>query len=591
MKGKNLGTCLERKSAMKLVAGGIAGKIEVLVMTGALMLLGMGCSQKQNPVRQNYPPLFVNSSTAARSVGIDTQFTDTVRAIDPEGGSVTYLLAGAPSGAALNENVVSWTPGIQDSGVKTITVYAVDEAGGIGLVTLYYNVGAARFAEIHILASQVKAEVAAFRNKEFLRDVAVIVQTRAEYAAGHFGSGGSGGEMTAAERTLTSKALIAEGFLRAGDDFFGETDTMLSVGVGGFYVAGSDSLWIIVADSLERLDDGDRIKLFHEFVHALQDQHYGLEEFERRAQSSDQFFARRYTVEGEADYLTWYYAMKLYNGYYPPSSSTVMLLLSSYAQDVNERLDMLHSEGERYFVYQPFAWAYVYGPQFVGEVVGGMDWGLIDSRIFASPPVRMREVLKPSVYLIKNRSGYVVEMDSLMELMDKRWEIHDYDEFGALYTNILFREWGMESPMDISLGLVSDRAAVSGNDSGDSMSFCWYTHWADVKARDGFVLEYRLLLEKKYGSSLAQLSMDSGNYIMDDSINNRCYIETAGNDVLVMERYPGESKQAWLAALRKSTVANWAEVGKIRPLKTSGYTRIKKENIVGKTDMKLPNKM
>ena len=50
----------------------------------------------------------------------------------------------------------------------------------------------------------------------------------------------------------------------------------MSTETEGFYVPGTDSLYIILNDTATGLTFDDSVTIFHEFVHALQDQYFDL---------------------------------------------------------------------------------------------------------------------------------------------------------------------------------------------------------------------------------------------------------------------------------------------------------------------------
>lgn len=545
-----------------------------------------GCSSK-NPVVNSGAPVFVAGSSESRNVAVDSSVVDTILAVDPDGGAVGYSLGEGPSGMTLTGNVLAWTPGIGDSGVKVATIVARDDEGDSSIASFVYFVGDFRFKEVFVAAEEIRKEVEDFRGKAFLRNVSVVVKTRSEYIVERLLSGGLGNELSAAEKAIGNRILVAEGFLRQGDDYWSDADSMFSVGVGGFYRAGTDSLWVIVSDSSAVLSTNTRVSLFHEFVHALQDQYYSLAELEEKVESSDQSYALRYTIEGEAGYLDWYYALKLYDGRYPSSSDRVRWMLRQYEEDIDLALDSLHGLGERLFVYQPFMWAYAHGPEFVGGVVGNMDWTKIDSRLFHRLPVRTREVLEPAVYWAGDRTGFVVTMDSVLGVASRNGVVLDYDEFGSLYTGVLLREWGVSDWKSISLKLVSDRMTAWGDSSGDSISLCWYTHWVDRASLDAFVVAYRSVMGSKYGSKIADLRNEAGEWILDDTVN-MCYMESRGSDVYVFEKYRADLREELISAAGNAQVLNWGSLGKIANGTTKSYGYIKKDRGGHKLPVKMP---
>ncbi len=87
---------------------------------------GQSATQSYMLVVTNSPPVMTLAPDARVAAG--TALTVPVRAIDPEGGTVTLVLSGAPAGMGLSNGAIRWSNPI--IGRYTVTVTATDPDGG-----------------------------------------------------------------------------------------------------------------------------------------------------------------------------------------------------------------------------------------------------------------------------------------------------------------------------------------------------------------------------------------------------------------------------------------------------------------------------
>jgi hypothetical protein len=109
-------------------------------------------------------------------------------------------------------------------------------------------------------AAAILRHVETFRKKSFLRPVHVRVLERTEFASmdDHFAS-----DYPDTVKALINKILVCEGFMRPGDDYFAQFSAMVATGVAGFYIPGTDSLYLVIPDSAVALDLSDSATIFH----------------------------------------------------------------------------------------------------------------------------------------------------------------------------------------------------------------------------------------------------------------------------------------------------------------------------------------
>lgn len=393
------------------------------------------------------------------------------------------------------------------------------------------------------LAASLQNEVTAFRGKPFIRNVNLAVLSKSQYDA-------TIAVPSAGHRDTINRIMKCEGVLRANQDFYSNYDSLLANQVGGFYKDGSDSVFLVVEDGATSLTYQDSLSLFHEFVHALQDQYHNLGQLESAIYSADQSYAFDYTVEGEAELLMEYYDFKLQVGIYPYSSDPIMSFFDTLAIKVNAYLDSLHYAGQPLISYLPDLWAYYsYGPIFINAVVG-MNWPAIDNVLFASLPVKTAEIMHPETYISK--SEHSLNINAFIDALDSTQKLYDVDEMGEMLTCDLLREWNFSNYASLADGLLADQIVVFSDQSIDSLRLIWYTLWTNPSKSAAFMNGYASLVQSKLNITLPSPIVQGTRTAYVDTIN--CvYAEQDSNYVFVMEHYEPTNRDSWIAQLRSVT--------------------------------------
>ncbi len=386
--------------------------------------------------------------------------------------------------------------------------------------------------KVIVAADSIQLEVQRFRGKNYKRTVYVSVFTQSEYAAQ---VGNQGNSTPQSEKNLYNSELRLEGLLRANQDYFASYDSTIATQTDGFYVPGTDSLYVILADTATGLGFEDSLTLFHEFVHALQDQYFDLTTIPDPNATLDSYFASDYVVEGEAELLMDYYDYKLSLGYYPSSPTPVINFLNQEQVATDMYLDSLHAMGEPLVANMPMEWEYFsYGPKFI-NAIAGMNWSIIDNTIFPSLPLRMLEVLHPQNYSANNE--YILNVQNLEAVVVDSNVIQAEDELGELFADVMFREWDFPSYSAIPNGMKADWVILYKDLHGDSLRMIWNTYWQDSAASASFFANYASLVNKKRSIQLPA-PVDTGSIAyVNDTVHN-IYIEQAAGYVFSLENYP-----------------------------------------------------
>ena len=465
-------------------------------------------------------------SSYARISKISATPVDTL--VFSRNGFVTHTLA-----------ILSYTPG--DS-IRASLLSDTDQTAGLK-------------AKVAAAANSIKLEVQNFRGKNYVRAIAVSVYTRSQYTAI---VGKQIDTIPRSAKDFYNNVLRLEGLLRPNQDYFSPSDTAIAQGTAGFYVPGTDSLYVILADTATGLMFEDSLTIFHELVHALQDQNFNLTAIVDSTAPSDQYYAGHYVIEGEAELLMDYYAFKLSDGTYPTSATPVVNYLNREQTAVDADLDSQHAAGEPLIASMPFIWEYYsYGPKFI-SAIAGMHWPVIDTVIFHKFPGRMFEVLHPQKY--PPAAEYVLDVRNLENFLVSYDSIVDEDELGELLSDVMFREWDFSPYQNIPDGMTADRIIVCKSPQADSLRMIWNTSWQDSSAAASFFVNYARLVEKKRNIRLPA-PVNSGVYSSINDTLRRIYIEHSKNYVFTLENY------------RKSTLNE--SIAQCRAVKPAGFALAK----------------
>ncbi|SIS11658.1 Hvo_1808 family surface protein [Natronorubrum thiooxidans] len=216
------------------------------------------------------------------------------------------------------------------------------------------------------------ARIEVVRELKFKHDVELEVISRDEYLSQR-------GEPESASPFLNELwrgAFVVDGETdanRARNDLYGTA-------VQGYYT--NDRI-VIVADTADGIRI-DRETLVHELVHALQDQHFGLE---RRGETIDERRAELGLLEGEANYVPHLYEQRC---------GTTWQCLSDHerpAADDGPATDRPFNVGLFLSIYAPYA----EGPPFVAHLHDRDGWAAVD-RAHENHPTSTSQLIHPERY-------------------------------------------------------------------------------------------------------------------------------------------------------------------------------------------------
>jgi hypothetical protein len=330
-------------------------------------------------------------------------------------------------------------------------------------------------SEREAVLARTMARVERIRGLEFRQSVSVEVISRAEYREEYAGRG-SGGVDHWDEQVWEALLLVGED--TTVDEAYGPT---FGASVRGFYAPGENAI-VLVSDA--ETPTVDRWTLAHELVHALQDQHFGLD---GHAGTRDRRVGRNGVVEGDANYVADRYEQRCADAWD---------CLDRPARGGSDTTGF--NQGLFLTIYAPYA----EGSAFVETVHVREGWAGVNA-LYDDYPVSSEQLIHPE--------AYPDERPRTVEVPDRsngRWERFDRDPAGetvgeaAVYAMFwangqvnrsTHATYDYDHPL--SAGWAGDRVVPYRN--GERYGYVWASAWDSRADAREFAAGYRDILAER----------------------------------------------------------------------------------------------
>jgi len=246
-------------------------------------------------------------------------------------------------------------------------------------------------SERETLVARTMARVERVRGLEFRSEVPVTVISQSRFAAAQRTR-----RTTTEERVLANAKFEALFMVNESRDAAAVRRNGTAASVGGFYSPIRGQIVLISSDGSVRVDEST---LAHELTHALQDQQFGLTQFERPTREAHN--AVDGLVEGDANLVKHLYERRcvgVWNG----------SCLAPPADPAEGGAGSLPRVGPYLLRYQPYS----DGPAFVDEFRQRGGWERVND-LYADPPASTEQTIHPDLYgadeprtvTVEDRSG------------------------------------------------------------------------------------------------------------------------------------------------------------------------------------------
>ncbi len=229
---------------------------------------------------------------------------------------------------------------------------------------------------------RIERLTAQVRELQPLADVREVFIRREDASAAFLSS------LTDSDREQIAKLDPALRLLDLIDDdtsFLDEYGELAATQVAGFYEPTTGKLYVIVSGDGAEFTASDELTISHEYVHALQDQHFDLDRLDESGtdDATEAFLA---VVEGDASLASFMY----FQGHSPRS------LLDLYddpaVQEALEQADEISAALMAYFMFP-----YTEGLSFVTDIYYDGGWQAVD-QLLREPPLSTEQIIHPEAF-------------------------------------------------------------------------------------------------------------------------------------------------------------------------------------------------
>ena len=331
----------------------------------------------------------------------------------------------------------------------------------------------------------IEAVVVNLRGLEPLRPVTRTLYTQAElrdYVVRELDQ-----DYPADEARRDALEMAAFGFLPADTDLRELIQALYTEQIAGFYDSDTGSL-AVISDEGE-LRPLDKTTYAHEFTHALQDQHYGLEALDPEENSDDASLAVTALIEGDAMLVQEQYMLGFLD------SDELFEMLSDLTEAEFSVLDSVPAVVREQLMF-PYDAGLLFAKRIYQE--GGYE-ALNDA--YLHPPLSTEQILHPDKYL-SGEAPLEVSLPPLTDTLGSGWGWVDANVLGE-FTLRLYLEPHLNARRAAAAaeGWGGDRYAVYHNPESGALVLVMRTIWDSAAEATEFVDEYLAFGEALFGTA------------------------------------------------------------------------------------------
>ncbi len=207
------------------------------------------------------------------------------------------------------------------------------------------------------------------------------------------------------------------GVIDPGTDLYELYVDLYSENVLGFFDTAEDELYVVDAD-LRELSPQDRLTYAHEFVHALQSQHFDIGSMldsEETMSDADRRAAYLAMVEGDAVLLQTIYMLENMTEQEQAAAQGLQIDISTFL-------------AAPHLVQRIFVFPYVEGAQFVYQFFANGGWREVDA-LYERAPTSTEQIIHPGKYVL-GEDPVDVDIPSLVGALGEGWSELRRDTFG-----------------------------------------------------------------------------------------------------------------------------------------------------------------
>jgi hypothetical protein len=312
-------------------------------------------------------------------------------------------------------------------------------------------------------------------------------------------------EMPKEEMDKMVRVMSEFGLIRRDADILEMFEGFMEAGAAAFYKPNTGTFYLIEGKN----DRGDRPIVFHELIHALEDQHFDLTKMQTAFEGdSDAGMGIKGLVEGSADYMQERYHKD------NPEDVQAMMAAQMAGDGVQRQMQMMQ-EVPPFLIAAMGLYPYKNGSAYL-TALELADTAALDE-IFRNPPVSTEQVLHPEKYGVD--FPHKITAPDLEAALGDGWEVLDDDSMGELFCGLLLTtnrfDPKLKSNMPVLMGVMDmrtqgvgfkgkikkavegwdgDRYTAAVHDDGESVCVAWASVWDSEDDAKEFAEYYASLL-------------------------------------------------------------------------------------------------
>jgi hypothetical protein len=323
------------------------------------------------------------------------------------------------------------------------------------------------------------------------------------------------------EARIDALTLSAFDFVPADFDLQSFILDLYTEQIAGYYDPENDEFVIISGD--DDFGGVEQLTHAHEFVHALQDQHFDLEMLDDESLNSEEAFAMQAFVEGEATLVQ----MKFLESGYFDLNDLADLFMDLIGATASLDMDILESAPP--VLAHELEFPYLNGLEFVQVIYDQGGFEAVND-VWKNPPTTTEQIIHPDRYLSGN-PALDVSITPLDDVLGQAWELTDEDTLGEFYLREYLAQQLDNSQVDLAAtGWGGDRYVIYFNDDIDEAALLLRIAWDTPADRDEFESAYIIFADQRFGFPSDQRTESGRCWIGDDVI---C-IKSIGEDTLII---------------------------------------------------------
>ena len=282
------------------------------------------------------------------------------------------------------------------------------------------------------------------------------------------------------------------GVIDPGTDLYELFVDLYSENVLGFFDTAEDELYVVDQDPSE-LSPQDRLTFAHEFVHALQSQHFDIGSIldsEETKYDADRTAAYLAMVEGDAVLLQTIYMLE-------------NMTEKEQAAAQGLQIDMSTFLAAPHLIQRIFAFPYVEGAQFVYQFFARGGWPEVDV-LYERAPSSTEQIMHPGKYVL-GEEPVDVDIPSVASALGEGWSELRRDTFGE-FALLAYLEGGLvqREAVVAAAGWGGDEYVVYSGPDG-SYALVHRYQWDSPRDAEEFLEGFSDFTEARVGATLIPL--------------------------------------------------------------------------------------